>query len=53
MLLSYFERANFDYDIHSVVRQQVLKTVEKFSNHSEHILNHCYKRIRQSFVCTL
>ena len=50
MLLSYFERANFDCDIHSVVRQRVLKTAEKFSNDPEHILNHCYKRGRRSFI---
>ena len=54
MLLSYFERAYFYCDIHSVVRQRVLKTVEKFSKDPEHILNHfycyCYKRGRQSFI---
>ena len=50
MLLSYFERANFDCDIHSVVRKRVLKTAEKFFNDPEHILNHCYKRGRRSFI---
>ena len=38
MLLSYFERANFDCDIHSVVRKRVLKTAEKIFNDPEHIL---------------
>ena len=38
MLLGYFKRA---CDIHSVVRQRVLKTVEKFSKDPEHIFNHC------------
>ena len=46
MLLSYFERAYFYCDIHSVVRQRVLETVKKFSNGPEHILHNCYKRGR-------
>ena len=50
MLLSNFERAHFDCDIHSVVRKQVLKTAEKFFDDPEHILNHCYKQGRRSLI---
>ena len=38
MLLSYFERANFDCDIHSVVCKRALKTAEKFFNDPEHMM---------------
>ena len=50
MLSSYFECANYDCDIHSVVRKRVLKTADKFFNDPDHILNHCYKRGRRSFI---
>ena len=36
MLLQYFQCADFDCDIDSVVCEQVLKTADKFSNDPEH-----------------